>query len=106
MTDHSLIDVSFAPAVAPSISAVLLDGEAVLYDEQSGRVHHLNPSGTIVWQLLDGRTTIAEIAAAIAEAAGANEDVVLADSIGLVQMLGQLGVIAGIDPAAIEPPSP
>jgi hypothetical protein len=106
MSDSGVVDADLKPAPWPWISAVVLDGEAVLYDEHTGRVHHLNPSGTIVWRLLDGEATIAEIAAAIAEAAGAEVDVVVADVVGLVTMLGQLGVIVGIDPAAVEPPSP
>lgn len=58
------------PAVRSDLTIVELDGEAVVYDEASGELHHLNPSATIVLTLCDGTATVDEMAAWIAEASG------------------------------------
>lgn len=55
------------PAVRPKIrddlTIVELDGEAVVYDEVTTDVHHLNRTATIVLGLCDGSATMAEMAA-------------------------------------------
>ena len=60
------------PAVKPKfrqdLTVVELDGEAVIYDDESGELHHLNPTATIVFNLLDGSATIKELSAEIADA--------------------------------------
>ena len=52
------------------LTTVELDGEAVIYDDSSGELHHLNPTATIVFGLLDGTATIRELSSDIAEAFG------------------------------------
>ena len=60
------------PATRPSkregLTTVELDGEAVVYDEASGELHHLNPAATIVLSLCDGTLSIEEMASAVSEA--------------------------------------
>ena len=60
------------PATRPrkreDLTTVELDGEAVVYDEATGQLHHLNPSATIVFSLCDGTLTVEEMASAVADA--------------------------------------
>ena len=56
------------PRVRDDLTVVELDGEAVIYDEQTADLHHLNPTATIVFGLCDGTATMAEIATDISEA--------------------------------------
>ena len=58
------------PKVRDDLTVVELDGEAVIYDEETAELHHLNPTATIVFGLCDGTATMAEIAADISEAFG------------------------------------
>lgn len=55
------------PAVKPRIreglTVVELDGEAVVYVEETTELHHLNQTATIVFGLCDGSATMAEMAA-------------------------------------------
>ncbi len=44
-----------------------LDGEAVLLSPSAGSSYNLNPVGTFIWKLLDGKHTPADIAIAICE---------------------------------------
>jgi PqqD family protein of HPr-rel-A system len=59
------------PAIKPKtrndLAVVELDGEAVIYDEASGDLHHLNPTATIIFNLFDGTATVKELAALIEE---------------------------------------
>ena len=55
------------PAMKPrvrseQITVVQLDGEAVLYDERTGMLHHLNPEGTLLYRLCDGTATVRQLA--------------------------------------------
>lgn len=54
------------PAVRQDVVVVELDGEAVIYDESNGHIHHLNPTATIVFNLFDGTATVKELAGLIA----------------------------------------
>lgn len=62
--------MSRAAAVPPKtrddLTVVELDGEAVVYDERNGAIHHLNSSATIVWLLCDGITSEESISESIA----------------------------------------
>jgi PqqD family protein of HPr-rel-A system len=58
------------PMVRDDLTVVELDGEAVIYDDQTADLHHLNPTATIVFGLCDGSATMVEIAADISEAFG------------------------------------
>ena len=58
------------PTARQDLTVVELDGEAVIYDERTGELHHLNPTATIVFDLCDGTQTIPQMAADIAAAFG------------------------------------
>ncbi len=51
------------PRVREGLTIVELDGEAVIYDEETTELHHLNRTATIVLGLCDGSATMAEMAA-------------------------------------------
>lgn len=42
------------PAPHPAVETAFLQSEAVLYDDRSGTVIHLNGSAAAVWMMLDG----------------------------------------------------
>jgi hypothetical protein len=62
---------ALSPAAAPRPSSrcawQTVEGEAVILDLEGRRVMGLNPVGSLVWNLLDGKRTAAEIAAAVAD---------------------------------------
>ncbi|MGH2746660.1 MAG: HPr-rel-A system PqqD family peptide chaperone [Actinomycetota bacterium] len=58
------------PRVRDDLAVVELDGEAVVYDEDGGQLHHLNPTATVIFQMCDGTATVKEFSADIAEAYG------------------------------------
>ena len=60
--------MAIKPKVRDDLTVVELDGEAVIYDEKTADLHHLNPTATIVFGLCDGTATMAQIATDISEA--------------------------------------
>ena len=56
------------PKVRDDLTVVELDGEAVVYDETDHKLHHLNPTGTIIFKLCDGQSTVQEMAEDISAA--------------------------------------
>lgn len=54
------------PRRAAWVAWEVLEGRAVLFDEQACEVHLLNEAATAVWKLLDGTRDTAAIVAALA----------------------------------------
>lgn len=55
------------PKAREDLTVVELDGEAVIYDEVDGDLHHLNSSATIIFALCDGTQTVKQMSAEIAD---------------------------------------
>jgi hypothetical protein len=56
------------PKVRSDFTVVELEGEAVIYDDQTRQVHYLNRTATIVFNLCDGNSTVKELSGDIADA--------------------------------------
>ena len=98
------IDGAFRPRRAPSVAFTELDGEVVLYDEDTGHTHLLNPTAGVLWQCFDGEATLDELAADVAEAYGIDPEVAADDVRSIATSLGELGVLSGVRGATAEPP--
>lgn len=55
------------PRARDDLTVIELDGEAVVYDEGTGDLHHLNATATVVFSLCDGTATAAELAGELAD---------------------------------------
>lgn len=82
------------PKVRDDLTVVELDGEAVIYDEQTADLHHLNPTATIVFGLCDGTATMSQIATDISEAFGVPAVEVEAQVRGLVRQFRKAKLLA------------
>lgn len=60
------------PQVRDDLTIIELDGEAVVFDEERGELHHLNAPATLVLSLCDGSASPDELAEDIADAVGAD----------------------------------
>jgi PqqD family protein of HPr-rel-A system len=58
------------PRARADLAVEELEGELLVYDEETSDFHHLNPTASIVFSLCDGTTTVKEMAADIAAAFG------------------------------------
>jgi PqqD family protein of HPr-rel-A system len=84
------------------VETAFLAPEAVLFDDRHGEVHHLNPSATAVWLLLDGDLSLMDVAAELSDIFGVPESVVLPDVQTTVAEFRRRGLLAGADRPAPE----
>lgn len=61
------MQLSDVVAHAPEIVSQEVDGEAVLVDPKQGMVRVLNAAGALIWDQIDGRRTVADLAAALTD---------------------------------------
>jgi len=98
------IDEDLVMRFRSAVAAVELDGEAVLLDGDTGAVHTLNPTATLVWQCCDGTTSVREIiddlAAVFPDAGRAG---IAADVLELARSIGRQGLLVGV---RADPPEP
>lgn len=80
----------------PVKASGLIDGEVVdglmVLQDGTDRVHHLNPSAAVIFELCDGTRTIAEIAAEVASLYEL-DGVPLADTAACVGQLREEGLV-------------
>lgn len=81
------------PKARADLAVVELDGEAVIYDERDGSLHHLNPSATLVFSLCDGSSSTQQIAADISESFGVAAEEVEAQLRGLLRQFRRAGLL-------------
>jgi hypothetical protein len=87
------LDAAFVPVRNPCVHVVELDGEAVLLDEDTNRLHVLNATGALLWACFDGQSSIGEIGADISDELGTPLDVVLEGSLTLTRTLLDQGLL-------------
>lgn len=90
------VDGSFIPHLNSSVTLAILDGEAVLFDEQTGRLLTLNSVATIILSCFDGRSPLEEIVMDLAQSFTVDVSVVRADVFALALQLKLLGVVQGM----------
>lgn len=92
------VDLSLVPVRRPTVTGVELDGETVLYDEATGRVHHLNHQAALVWMFLDGQTSLAELTADLADAFQVDPATMSHDVLTLARRFVDEELLAGTGP--------
>jgi Coenzyme PQQ synthesis protein D (PqqD) len=104
------ITKEFVPVARPDLVQVEVDGEIVLYDDETKVMHRLSPTAGQVWRCLDGSGNLAEIAADIADVYRADPGQVLADLITTARQFGSAGLLVGVadlpDQDVVEPAFP
>jgi len=93
------IDAGFVPARAASVHTFEIDGEAVLLDEATNRLHHLNTTGALLWACFDGESTIGEIVDDLSTELAHPQGEVLADTLAVIRTLADEGLLAGFESA-------
>jgi PqqD family protein of HPr-rel-A system len=81
------------PQVREDILFRELDDGCVLYDPASEKVHALNQTAGLLWCLIDGNRSVAEMAETLAEASGADAEQVLGDAIRTLEGFERQGLL-------------
>jgi len=85
------------PQPHPSVETAFLPPEAVLWDGRHHQVHHLNPSASAVWLLIDGELSADEIAAELCDIFGTEYSVVRPDVDDAIAEFARRGLLVGGD---------
>jgi hypothetical protein len=94
------------------LTCVDIDGEGLVHDGEIHTIHELNPLATLVFQLCDGKATLAETSAGIADAFGVPCERVQKDVEDTVDEFAKVGLLAGVErapwywPPGFEAPRP
>ena len=79
-----------------------LDGETVVLDRRSGKVHQLNRTASYVWQRCDGRTELREIIASLAQSYGAEPRDVEGDVAAVMAQFAELRLLEAQETSASD----
>ncbi len=90
------IEPDFVPVQRDVLSSVEIDGEGLLFDEDRGAWHYLNPLAQIVWSCCDGSGTVAEISADMSDVFNEDYETVLGGVLNSIRQLGRNGLLAGV----------
>jgi peroxiredoxin len=90
------IDETFVPRPKEEVVGLEMDGEAVLVVEGTWSTHWLNQTSTVVWNALDGVSSVRELSAEAARAFGADPEVVLIDVLDVTRQFGMAGLLQGV----------
>ncbi|GGI05354.1 PqqD family protein [Egicoccus halophilus] len=93
-----VIDGSYVPSLGSGVIAMPVAEETLLFDEQRGMLHQLDPIGAAVCSCMDGETSIDQAVDELAAAFGAPRDQVASDVLALVEEFGRLGLLDGLEP--------
>lgn len=85
------------PAVSAQVAARIVDDQAVLVLADSGEVQILNEVGAVIWGLIDGRRSSAEIASQVAHQFEVAPERALDDTNEFLGKLVEAGAIEVLD---------
>ena len=97
LLDPDAIGPAFVPGLRDQVVVVPVKDEAVLYEEDTGRLHQLDPIATIVVGLFDGQSSLDQTVTELAAAFGADREVVQNDVLALARDLGRKGLFDGVE---------
>jgi PqqD family protein of HPr-rel-A system len=83
------------PRARPDLVVAELDGEAVVYDPLPDKLHYLNHTAALIFQLCNGRMTISEIAGTLGDAYEMDAQVLEDEIRPLLRRLQTLGLVEG-----------
>jgi hypothetical protein len=89
------------PALHEQVAATVVDDHAVVILADDGIVNVLNPLGTRIWALIDGRRTVGDIAAVIASEYDVRPEVAELDTAEFLQTLVDTRAVV-LQPSAVE----
>jgi hypothetical protein len=81
------------PKTREGLALVDIDGDALVYDPETEGIHHLNPTAAVVFQLTDGKATVAETTRDMAKAFNAPVDAVAKDVSEVMRELRKLDLL-------------
>src|SRR5215510_13216086 len=89
------IDELFVAHVVDDAERVAV-GEALVLVAPGGQATVLNPTGSLIWDCLDGEVSLGELATELSEELGVDRELIAADVLTFVRQLGEAGLLEGV----------
>lgn len=90
-------------ARSPEVAWRVIEGETLVITPRESALHSLNPMGTTIWELADGRLKVSEIVDAIVEEFDVDRARAEEDATAFINELLEQGLISLTDePAPVE----
>jgi Coenzyme PQQ synthesis protein D (PqqD) len=83
------IDKDTVPRRRKGVYGEEMDGESVLYDARNATLHLLNSSASAVWWLIDGVSSVEQLAGELASRFDAAPEIMRSDVVKLLEVLGE-----------------
>lgn len=99
------IDAETVVSRRDDLAQVELDGEVVIYDDQTGAMHLLDPIAAIVWNCLDGQVALRQLGDELSEAFGTDVTTVTRDVVAGARRFGEMGLLRGVEASASPTPT-
>jgi len=77
------------------LKARSVDGEMVVLDRRTERIHQLNPTASFIWDRCDGDRTLEQIAGGMMEAFEVDRETAAQDVAATVRQFTDLGLLEG-----------
>ena len=89
----SYVTENDVPAQVAGFVLEELDGELLIFDSASGRIVEVNETAALIWQLCDGKRSLAELSELISATYPEAEETIKQDIPRVMQQLVSLGVL-------------
>ena len=91
------ITADFVPERRESLASIEIETEGLVFDEDQGSWHYLNPIARVIWDCCDGTGTVEEIARDISEVFQQDLDTVRESVLETLRQFGQQGLLEGVE---------
>lgn len=81
------------PKQRSDITRQTIDGEVVILDRESHKIHQLNETGSFIWDQCDGATSVSDIIGNLIDRFDVERDVAIADVNSVVEELQNIGLL-------------
>ena len=80
--------------ICPDLVVETFDDALLVWDDDTAKLHHFDVHAAVVWEELDGHSTIAEVATKLAREFGASPADVSADVLAVARLWAAEGLVA------------
>lgn len=91
--EHILVPLDYIPRKSSEVLELDMGDGFIIYNHDSSLVHHLNPSASIIWQLIDGEATVEQVGREVAEEYGLDMSSTQDELAALIAELDALGLV-------------
>ena len=91
------ITADFVPETRETLASIEIETEGLVFDEDIGSWHYLNPIARVIWDCCDGTGTVDEIARDISEVFQQDFDIVRESVLETLRQFGQQGLLEGVE---------